>query len=100
MATLQETVAPDVLAFCTREGILDHLRTALDLIQECFPDAQGMRSEMVWDPDSGEEWAALTVTVSGPEADIAERDHRFVDRWIAAVPWPARDMIVTTLDIR
>lgn len=100
MATLQTAITPDVEQFCEEEGLRDHVARALELIQEHFPDAQGVRAELVWDPDiPGDTWVSLMVTLSGPLSEILARDDRFLDHWIAEMPWPEIDKIVVDLDI-
>ena len=98
MTTRQHELTPEVLAFCEREGITQHLHHALDLIRVHFSDAREVRADLVYDPETCEESVGLTVTV--PRAsDLRARDHQFLQAWITQVPWSVSDMIVTTLDI-
>ena len=100
MTTLEVTLTPEIEDFCRQEGIEDTLRTAVDLVREYFPDADGLRTELMWDPDNpSDTWVSLVVTVSGTTADYRDRDDAFLRRWIAEVPWPQGDKVVTTLDI-
>jgi hypothetical protein len=99
MATLQEAITPEVRRFCESAGIQDDLARAIELIQCHFPDAQAMRSELVTDPEMYDTWVSLTVSMSGAVSDLTPRDDRFMEQWIAEVPWPAVDKIVVDLDI-
>ena len=100
MATLQVTLTPEIEDFCRREGVEDTLRTAVDLVRQYFSDANGLRTELMWDPDNpGDVWVSLVVTVSGAAADYRDRDDAFLRRWIAEVAWPQGDKVVMTLDI-
>ncbi len=99
MATLHETITSDALEFCAEHGLLDHLRTAIALVRECFPDARALRGDVIADPESDAPWVTLTVEISGSVEDLIARDDCFMQRWNEAVPWPDSDRIVTTLDI-
>ena len=101
MATLQEALTPEVLEFARRAGLLEHLHTAIELAHASFPEAQSMRAEVVWDPESEhDEWISLTLCVPGEVDDIIARDRRFMEHWVTVMPWPAADKIVFQLDIR
>ena len=63
MTILIEDLAPDVLAFCERHGLLDAMRRSLKLVQEHFPDARQVSTELVHDPDARDKWVALNVDV-------------------------------------
>ena len=99
MITLQEVLTPEIREFLMREGILEYLPRALDLVQECFPTTQGIRAEFVEDPDSDAEWVALIVTMTGTVEEILEQDEHFMNHWITEMPSPAGDKIVVSPDI-
>ena len=100
MTTLQDALTPPVLRFCAEEQLGAPLARALDLIQQHFPDVQGLRADPVWDPDvPGDVWVSLTVTLSGSLPQVLSRDDRFLDDWVATMPWPASDKIVVDLDV-
>ncbi|MBI2759866.1 MAG: hypothetical protein HYX51_00360 [Chloroflexi bacterium] len=100
MTTLAEVITPDIARFCAEEQIEPDMERVFALIEELFPDARGLRANLVWDPDiPGDVWVSLTVTLSGSIAEIIHRDDTFVSRWIEDIPWPARDKIVVDLDV-
>ena len=100
MATLQEALTPEIQEFCSREGILDALRTAIDLVEEYFPEAHDMRAEIVWDPDNNaDEWVSLTFSVHGSVDEVVARENQVTDRWTAEVAWPGVDKVVVLFDI-
>ena len=95
MATLQMMLTPETEDCCRREGIEAALRTALELVQEYYPDASGIQAGLMWDleyPD--DEWVSLTFTISGNAEEVAARDDQMLDRRIAAVPRPAVKKVV------
>ena len=99
MTTLQDVLTPEIREFLDRNGILGSLHTALTIVRECFPDATGIRADVVWDPESGDESVGLIVTVPGTVEEVLKQDDRFMDRWIAEMPWPASDRIVVLPEI-
>ena len=91
-------VPEDVMDFCCREGIMEYLQSALDLVSEHFPDAYtevGLQS----DYDSDDQWVTLNVRVRSSIEDILHRYDSYINDWVAAVPWPAVDQIRLSYDI-
>jgi hypothetical protein len=74
--------------------------TALQLIERHFPDALGIRAELVEDPDSSDTAIVLNVAIRGTVAELLPRDDRFMDDWIKQIPEPAIDQIVMLLNHR
>ena len=97
MTALLAELTPEVQAFCKREGIAAYLQLAVQLVREHYPEAREMYAEIVYDPDSDEEWIALHVEVPVDVDEMLARDEPFLDRWIAAAPWPERDKIAIML---
>ena len=95
MTILIEDLAPDVLAFCERHGLLDAMRRSLKLVQEHFPDARQVSTELVHDPDARDKWVALNVDVLAGLPELMARDDVFLDRWIKEVdPQEAGKLVV------
>lgn len=95
MATLHETLEPEVRAFVEREGIGDALATALRLIGESFPETRDVCIELMYDPENPQdEWVSVTYRLTSPAPDLRDRDAYMLDRYIAEVPWPRRDKVV------
>lgn len=88
LTTLLHDLAPEILAFGERQGILDTLRISLQLVQEYFPDARRISAELVYDPDARDEWVALDVDVPASVPELMARDDAFLDRWLQEVGWP------------
>ena len=99
MATVQAALTPEVAAFAEREGLHDTLQHALTLVQECFPGTQRVRVEHIVDPESGEQWLTLTATMPGSVERLIVQEDQFLDRWVAAIPWPKVFKVRFALDI-
>jgi hypothetical protein len=97
MTTLQETFPAEVQRFTEQQGIESYLTLALSLIDEHFPDAQGVKADYVEDPDSSDAWIALTTTVADSVSDVMDRYDHLTGEWIARAPWPERDRIAFAL---
>ena len=96
---LGKPVPHDVLQFCERQGILEYLRLADELIARHFPDASALDVEMHEDPETGDEAVLLRLLVSGNLDDLLQRSQRYTNDWVAQVPWPQREKISITYDI-
>jgi hypothetical protein len=83
----------DLLDFCSQQGTLPHLSVALDLIEACFSSIQNLCLQPEQDPETGEEWLVLDITIQGDEEQILDAYSRYTDRWISTVPWPERNKI-------
>lgn len=88
-----------VREFCVRHGILDHLRTAIELAQKNFPPIDNLTVSMWKDPLEGTEKARISVTVRSSLDDASAGDWRFLGQWTQAVPLPERDLIGFTYTI-
>jgi hypothetical protein len=51
------------------------------------------------DPETGERWLLIAITVYGEVGEILEQYERYTEQWIAAVPWPERDKIRLSFNI-
>jgi len=95
---LGEEVAEDVQSFCEREGLLDYLRRAGDLVERGFPCVGASRVQVDRDPETGEEWVTVNLAVEGG-GDLLERYDRYTRAWVAQVPWPQRSKIRLCFDV-
>ena len=86
-------VPQEVVDFCNREHILEHLMLAGELISECFADVRGMRPSLEVDPETGEEAAVINLTIAGNVDDLVKRSQQFSAAFVAKAPWPARNKI-------
>jgi hypothetical protein len=56
-----------------------------------------MSSSYETDPETGERWIEIRLTVSGPnEQAVADAYDRYAARWVAAVPWPQHNWVRLT----
>lgn len=84
---------PKLRAFCERLGITEYVPVVLRLIQESFPQATDPKIYEECDPESGEEWLAISVTVRGKRKDVQRQYDEYTDKKLQLVPWPQRDAI-------
>jgi hypothetical protein len=77
--TLPEDVSAEILQLAP---------TALKLIESCFGDVQDIAASTESDPETGEFWLDLQLTLPADPDDIADAYDRFVEVWVTAVPWP------------
>ena len=92
-------VPDDVVQFCEREGILNYLLVADELVAECFPDASDLRVEMQEDPETGEKAAVLRLTVAGSTDELLDRADKYTTGWVKRVPWPHCTRISISYDV-
>lgn len=83
----------DMTRFSEAHHLHDHARTAVALARRCFPKSHHLVFQLKRDPENGEEWLSLNLTVHSPPAEALEHYRRFVDEWVDLVPWPARNQI-------
>lgn len=99
MTTVQPALTRAVAGFVEQEGLHDALQHALRLVQECFPGTRRVQVEHLADPESGEQWLSLVATVPGGPDDVLDREDRFLDRWVADIPWPQVFKVRLALDL-
>ncbi len=88
---------PDkVREFCVRHGILEHLRTAVELAHRSFPPIEKMSLSMWKDPVEKTEAVRLSFAVRSGVEEASAGDWRFLSQWTQAVPLPERDWILIT----
>ena len=77
----------DVIGFCAREGLMGYLSLAADFVVDCFgASIQGIAVNVENDPESGDEWLSLELTLSGDSQGLLARYDSYVSRWVASVP--------------
>jgi hypothetical protein len=94
----QNHVAPldlpaDVERVSLREGLQPYLPIALDLVRTCFRVAGEPKLEVERDPETDEEWVAVSVEVRDEGDEFFERYDRYTREFLAAIPWPQCDKI-------
>src|SRR4051812_16676202 len=63
------------------------------LARECFSDVRDRKTTHESDPETGERWIELRITVSGTPAEIADAFDRYVGGWVTAAPWPQHNLV-------
>ena len=86
-------VTPDALAYCFRHGLRQSLLIAIALLRQCFSSVHACRLRLEQEPETGEEWLVLDVTLQEDVEKVLAGCDAYTDRWIAQVPWPERDKI-------
>ena len=86
-------VAPDALSYCLQHGLQHYLLLGIDLIHQCFARVDACHLRLEQEPETGEEWLVLDVTLQeGVEEALANCD-AYTDRWVSQVPWPERERL-------
>lgn len=94
LSSLKTQLSPDTLDFCIKHEILQYLPIAIDLIKRHLPLEQpnwGLEREQ--DPETGEEWFTINVTLKGKTGEILDKYDNYTKDWVSSVPWPERDKI-------
>jgi hypothetical protein len=86
-------VTPDALAYCLRYGLWQYLLTATTLIGQCFPSIHACRLRLEQEPETGEEWLVIEITLQEDVDEVLSSYDAYTDRWVTQVPWPERDKI-------
>src|SRR5260221_9128400 len=69
------------------------LPSAEALVRSCFLNVQGRQATFESDPETGEQWIELRLTMKGTPAEVADAFDCYVSKWVAAVPLPHHKMI-------
>jgi len=64
---------------------------ALRLARQFFP--VGAPSSCEADPDSDDEWVAITVMSIGSIEETLDCEDRYTEAFLAEVPWPCREKL-------
>lgn len=93
------TLPPEVRPFCMKEGILNYVPVATDIIEQSFQQIDKIGMAVEEDPETGEGWLLIDITVYGEVGEILEQYERYTEKWVDAVPWPERDKIRLSFNI-
>jgi hypothetical protein len=70
------------------------LAVAESLASECFADIRAISTSYESDPETGERWIELRLTVGATdERAVADAYDRYAARWVAVVPWPQHNLV-------
>ena len=86
-------VTPDALAYCLQHGLRHYLLLAIDLIHQCFSSVDACHLRLEQDPETGEEWLVLDITLQEDVEEVLANCDAYTDRWVSQVPWPEREKI-------
>ena len=86
-------VTPDALAYCLQHGLQQYLFTAIALIGQWFPSIHACRLRLEQEPETGEEWLVIEVTLQEDVDEVLSSCDAYTDRWVVQVSWPERDKI-------
>ena len=85
--------------FCSRHGVLAHLRTAIEYLKASFPSVERLNLQLEQDPETGDEWILLNFDVSENVDDVLCRYDYYTDLLVKSVPWSERNRIRVAYNI-
>ena len=85
-----------VREFCIRHGIIDHLRTAVELARRNFPAFEKLSLTLYKTLDDEAERPRIFVQVRSGLVEALAGYDRFLRDWVAAAPTSERDRIIFT----
>jgi hypothetical protein len=97
--TVQHKSIPISVPDSVPPAITALLPTALKLIERCFPATQLIRGQMASDPEVGDEWLELQLTLEGEVKDLVDAWNEYTKEWVAAVPFPNYLLIRPSFDV-
>jgi hypothetical protein len=86
----------EVIDFCEKNGLVDKLECAVEILNEAFPEAEGVTVEVEQDPDSRESCVMVNALVAGNANDVRLRHRQCVRRLLKQLKWPASTLVRTT----
>lgn len=90
---LKTNVPQEILHFCSRQGIIKYLPTAIDLLERRFSSIKDVHMQEGQDPETGEEWLTLNFTIQGQIDEVLDKYDKYTDEWNSLVPWPDREKV-------
>jgi hypothetical protein len=92
-ALLEHAVPEDVIEFASRRQLLPHLERAIRLAETAFHPVHRMTFEVETDPETGEQWVAVDVTVDTDGEDVLRRDWAYALEWVKTTPPDVRSWV-------
>ena len=93
-------VPPEVVQFCIQERISKYVPVSVDIIERSFRNVVQTKMRVEEDPDTGEKWLMIAISVHGTVEDVLQDYDRYTESWVSAVPWPECHKIRLSFDIR
>jgi hypothetical protein len=89
----------DVIEFCRRNALLDHLGRAIELAKQHFSVVGDPVVRLEQDPEVDERYLVLEIRVKGDESESI-RAHRIYNRaWTSSADWPEVSRISLVVDL-
>lgn len=92
-ALLEHAVPEDVREFASQRQLLPHLERAIRLAEIAFHPVHRMTFEVETDPETGEQWIAVDVTVDTDGDDVLRRDKAYALEWVTTTPTEVRSYV-------
>ena len=92
-------LSPESISFCTKERILKYISVAVTLIKRNFGAIDEIKMEAEIDPETGEEWLLIEISVQGRVEEVLDKYERYISEWVSVVPWPERHKIRLSYNI-
>ena len=83
----------EVKNFCRRFGITRYVPVVFHLVEESFLCVARPEIYPECDPETGEEWLVIRVTVKGPLEEVLDQYREYTKKKVEKVPFPHRDAI-------
>ena len=82
-----------VREFCIQHGILDYVRTTVEMARECFSPFRRLNLSLWKDPFEGTVTARVEVDVHTSVEEIQARYKRFLETWSGTIPYPEWNLV-------
>jgi hypothetical protein len=92
-------LSDEVLAFCRRFDLLDHLSRAIGLARQHFSIVGAPEVKLEQDPEDGEWYLVLEIRARGEEDAWIQAHGAYNRSWVNSTPWPAVHMITLVADL-
>src|SRR5215213_2737552 len=96
---LRVALTSAVVEYCTREGLMPELQTAIGLARKHFELSDVPTVQLEQDPELDSDYLVLELRIQGHTPEIVAAHKRFAREWATTVPWPKSERIRLTYDI-
>ena len=86
-------------AFVRRHDLAADVATARRLALEEFRPASEPRVGLETDPETGEQWVEIAVSVAAEPPEALDAYHRYTQRWLASAAAPAVPLVRLAFDL-
>ncbi len=92
-------LSEDVLDFCRRNDLLDHLGRAIELARHHFSIVGDPVVKLEQDPEVDEWYLVLEIRVEGDEAGYIQAHKAYNRAWATSTPMPAVHLLTLHSDL-